>query len=242
MKLYSKENAFLKSISSISYPYYDENYIIPDIELRQIDLLAKKSYFDNKQNNQTLSFQSLKDIYNKSPKFWSILKENENILGFIHVEVVLNYTYEKLRNSIIDENDFELEDIIDHNINDEIILHVGSLVIDVNSKYYNKRLIKYFIASLGDKIISLMVEHNVKKVFTVEYKDTNGRSHFKNKLEKYGFNKVGKTKSGNNIYLFDIEKNKDTFFYSILFQIYKKQKEYYKKNQNYINKLKLLFC
>ena len=204
--------------------------------------MAKNAYSKKENDQQVFSFDKLIELYKTSPDSWIILKKNQKILGYAHVEFIQEIEFNNLCNGLINENDFYSASIIDDSIcTKKRVIHIGSLVVDNNSKFHSNMTVLFLIACLLDKILKMMIQEKVFKIFAVEYEDTNGVSHFKNKLCKFGFKLVGRTKANNNVYVIDITRDVNTYFYSLLNIISSIQKKYYYKDKNFIKSLNSIF-
>ncbi len=240
MYLGNNYSKLLKKIFSFRYPFY-ENQIASIDELKQIHLIAEKTYITNSNSSNVFDFEILKKLYYQNPSFWLIIKKKKRIIGFIHTEIVPKKIYEELIKGHLNENDFNSDELVNYNSFENKIIHIGSIIIDKNSQEYKLNDILYFVACLVDKILDIIIENNINEIFTVEYPDSTGISHFKNKLHKYGFKIVGQSKSKNYIFIFNLKENKNTFFYSLLEELVKIKKAYYKEDKNYLNRINSIF-
>jgi len=231
----------VKKINSYQYPFYNDEVLANERILKEIDRMARQAYMEKSDVKPTFSLESLKKLYYRSPKTWIFLENDGKVLGYAHVELIHEKLFNCLSHGIIDENEFTQYDDIYKCNDDRQIIHIGSLVVDKNIEGYNKDTVIYLIACMLDKIVKLMSMHNITRIFAVEYEDYKGRSHFKHKLNKYGFELVGQTKTNNNVYLLDIQRHSNTYFHHLLNSVANIQKKYYENDEKYIEKLTHLF-
>lgn len=236
------KDRIMEKILSIEYPFYNDKILATESELQEINCMAKNSYIKKKDDQQVFSLEKLKKIYRTSPDSWIVLRKEQYVLGYAHAEIIQELDFNRLCFGLIDENDIEISYGLNDNLSStQCIIHIGSLVIDKNPMIYKHSSVISLIIRLLDRLVKIIVEKQIMKIFSVEYEDANGVSHFKDKMCRYGFELVGRTKTNNNVFCIDLAKNKDSYFYSLLCTVASRQKKYYVEDENYIERLKQVF-
>jgi len=222
-------------IEKLSYPYLQN---IPDDSnlsnkyLIIINEIAKQVYIKPNEINGTMDFSHLTNCYNASKKSWKLYEKNNDVEAYIHVQAITLAAGESIKNSLLDENDISINDIIrDEKQNKPGFIHIGSIASKKYPLPYKENLPYILIAGVIDRILELR-ENNpyLKFIIATAFEDSTGDNHFLEILPKYGFEYIGKTKSGDSIYQIDLEAT-DRPFGELIKVVSKKRIEYYKRNK-----------
>ena len=242
-----KINKIEGKIKKLNYPYLKNLSHLPnEISvnfLNQINEIARKVYLKNNEDCTVLySYTELRKIYNKSPKSWRVYEDNNYVKGYIHVEAIKEKVGKKLLEGKINEDDIQVKDILKDNNNiSKGYIHIGSIALKEYPSSYSDSSMPLLIAGIIDRIIELRnLNPNLNKIIAVAFEDYKEDNHFLKYLPLYGFIYINKTKENDNIYLLDLDSNKERNFSNLIDIVSAKRNEFYEKNSRK-KKIKKIF-
>ena len=220
-----------RKIKQIKYPFLIELSDIKDIKLKaayitQINEIARNVYV-NDECMSIMSLNLLTRIINKLPSSWGVYIVNNEVLGYIHVQVISQKNKDAFVKGDIDEND--LKPCLSKDNRNKVI-HIGSVATLNPTQIFYSNLPIILIAGVIDKVIALR-ENNpmLSKVIACDFPDKHGVHHFTRIFKKYGFEKIGKTINNDDIYQINLDSTNCLF--SALYKIIAIKRAGYFKNK-----------
>ena len=125
-------------------------------DVRQMCELDKKVF---KENNQ-VGFDVCTSWYNKNPKIYTAITDNNKIIGYINFMPITEDSYIRIKNGSLSENSVSADDILEMKKDNSYYFLFSSVVID--KEYQNTDAFTILITTFYKNTLNYIQKNNIK--------------------------------------------------------------------------------